>query len=456
MTIFDLAVIGGGIGGYSAAIRAAELGLKVALIEKNKIGGTCLNVGCIPSKILVKKASLLKKAQKMGLSGQLNLSEIVKDKCSTVQKLSTGLTMLLKSRQITLIHGEAAFLSKSELQIGDQTIEAKKILIATGSAPLDFKTIPADHKTIFNSNSILNLETQPKSLAIIGGGYIGCELAFFFNAIGTHVFLIEAEDHLLPFVDKEIAAAYQKSLQKQGIEVLTSAFVEKSEKDEKGVKLFLKDNNQPIEAEKALVAIGRKIETYQLQLDKIPLALNPNGSITVNAQMETATPNIYAVGDITDKVQLAHLALHQGIVAAHNIAGEKKEMLYNAVPSVIFTSPELSCVGYTLQEALDKGLKAQTAIFPLAALGIAIALKETEGMVKLVFEEKSQKILGAQILGDGSSNLISEITLAITAELSLDDLAKTIHPHPTLSEAIFETALIGKEMPLHMFKAKKL
>ncbi len=445
---FDVAVIGGGIGGYSAAVRASELNLKTVLIEENKLGGTCLNVGCIPTKILVKKAAFFKKAKKFGFQGHLDLSQIINDKNQKVQKMAQGLSFLLKSHKVNVIQGKAVFAGKNELEVNGQTIKAKNIIIATGSSPLDLEQIKTDQKTVFNSNSILNLTNQPKSLAIIGGGYIGCEFAFFFNAIGTKVFLIEACDRLLSFADENIVSSYQKILQKQGIEILLSSPVQKIQNSEGQALIELKDKT--IEAEKVLLAVGRKIETGNLNLAKIGLTASQHGCIEVNEYMQTKLAHIYAVGDVTGKIQLAHLALQQGITAAENIAGNKQKQSYSAVPAILFTSPELACCGMSLKEALAQNIKAKEATFPLTALGIAIALEETEGVVKIVFEETTKKILGAQLLGENVSYLISEMALAINSELTLDQLAKTIHPHPTLSEALFEAALMGRKTPLHI------
>lgn len=447
---YDLAIIGGGIGGYSAAVRACELNLKTVLIEKQKLGGTCLHAGCIPTKMLLKKAAFLSKAKKMSINASLELKELIEKKDQKVGQMAKGLEFLLKGRGLEIVKAKAVLKDRNTVQTDAKTIRAENIIIATGSSPAELKNIRPDHETVFNSDSILNLQKLPQSLAIIGGGYIGCEFAYFFNAMGCKVSLLEAKKSLLSLDDADINASYRKSLQKQGIEILTSCPIEKVTTDNNQAVLHTQEKN--LEAEKVLLAVGRKLETENLGLEKILPSAASKGCIEVNENMQTEVPNIYAVGDVTGQMQLAHAALHQGIAAAENITGNRKKFSCLASPSVIFTSPEIASVGLTLQQALQKNPQAQEAVFPLSALGIAIALEETDGMVKIVFAEKEKTVLGAHLLGENVSFLISEMAMAVQNKLTLDQIADTIHPHPTLSEALFEAALVGKNRPLHMPK----
>ncbi|MFA5249847.1 MAG: dihydrolipoyl dehydrogenase [Parachlamydiales bacterium] len=446
--VFDLAVIGGGIGGYFAAIRAAEEGLKVVLIEKEKkLGGTCLNRGCIPTKMLLKKALFFREAWDKGLTGELNLEQLIEEKDSALQKIAASLEKLVQSHRIEILFEKAEFASKNQLLCSGKTIEAKKILLATGSKPLPLETLPCDHENIFNSNSILNLKTKPKSLAIIGGGYIGAEFASFFNALGVEVFLIEAKASLLSAMDPDLALGLHKGLQSRGVKVFTSSALQKSEKTASGTRLFLPD--QTIEAEKVLVSVGRRLETEGLGLEKAGLTLEPNGSIKTDRHLKTAVDNIYAAGDITGKMLLAHLAARQGLVAAENIAGKNTLIDYRCVPSVVFSSPEIASVGLSLEEALTENPKAKSLKYPASALGLSIALKETEGFVKLVYDGENKTILGAHLLGKEAGSMISEMALAMSAGLKLDALEKTIHPHPTKSELFSEIAFLAAGFPWH-------
>ncbi|MCI0381661.1 MAG: dihydrolipoyl dehydrogenase [Chlamydiae bacterium] len=459
---FDIAVIGAGPGGYVAAIKAAQSGKAVCLIEKKDLGGTCLNVGCIPTKTLLANASIMHKmkmAEEFGISAKdisFDFAKMKVRKDSVVDKLRKSLGSLLQSNKIVIIQGIAEFISPKELKIKGKEnyfIDADYIIIATGSEPLDIGAFPCDHKKILNSTSILELTHLPKSLAIIGGGYIGCEFASLYAAFGVKVTILEALPMIIANMGKMISDSLTFSLKKKGVEIVTDAMVEGIDKRENGVTIRLK-NRDSLPSDLALVAIGRKIVSKDLGLEKAGVKVREKGEIPVDEKMQTNIPGIYAIGDVTGKFLLAHVASHQGIIAASHILGEESSMRYDAVPAVIFTDPEIATVGMSLEEAQKSGLELAVGKFPFQALGKAIAANETEGFVHIISDKKTGKILGAQAIGHEVSNLIAEIALAINNELTLECIADTIHAHPTLPEAWLEAALIANETPIH-FPPKK-
>lgn len=454
---YKIAIIGSGPGGYIAAIRASQLGGTVALIEKEAIGGTCLNVGCIPTKTLLANAAVLHKikhAAQFGIetgpvSFQYNKMKERKDQ--VIAKLSAGLEGLMRANQITVYRGSAEFESPTELKIKGKDnlyLKADKIIIATGSIPFDIKAFPCDHDRILNSTSILQLTKEPKSLAIIGGGYIGCEFASLFAELGTKVTILEALPTILAAQGPQISQFMTRSFTSKGIEIRSNVAVKAVVNQKSHVDITLADGAS-LQAELALVAVGRKCYTEGLSLDKAGLFTNEKGMIDVNDKMETAVPGIYAIGDVTGKSMLAHVASHQGVVAAMNASGQTAFMHYNAVPAVVFTSPEIATVGLTLEQAKEEGRDAIVGLFPYQALGKALAAIETEGFAQLVVDQKTGEIIGAQVIGAEASNLIAEVTLSIQNELTLDCIADTIHAHPTLAEAWHEAALIAKGTPLN-------
>ena len=454
---FDVAIIGAGPGGYVAAIKAAQEGAKVCIIEKNFLGGTCLNVGCIPTKTLLAGAQVLeniKHAADFGITTGSVSFDFVKMKMRkdvVIEKIRKSLEGLLTSNSITLLRGHAEFLSRSELKIrGEENavIYADKVIIATGSAPLDIPAFPCDHKRIFNSTSILELTQLPKTLAIIGGGYIGCEFATLYAELGVKVIILEALPTILATQGKVIADTLTRSFTKKGIEIQTSVFVEGIDQTAAGLSIRIKDK-PPLACDAALVAVGRKIISENLGLEKAGIPISDKGAIAVNDKMETAVPGIYAIGDVTGKFLLAHVASHQGLIAAANALGKDEKMHYNAVPAVIFTLPEVATVGMTLEQAGEAGYDAAIGKFPFLALGKSIAAADTEGFAQIVVERKTGQILGAQVIGHEASTLIAEMYLAIAGELTIDCITDTIHAHPTLAEAWFEAALLANDTPLH-------
>jgi len=454
---FDVVVIGSGPGGYVAAIKASQKGKKVALVEKGVLGGTCLNVGCIPTKTLLANAHVMRivrHAADFGIdvgSVSFDYRKMKLRKDEVVGKIRKSLEGLIQSNGISILRGAAEFLSPTELKVKGETnaqVTAGKVIIASGSEPLDIPAFPCDHERVFNSTSILNLEKLPKTLAIIGGGYIGCEFASLFAELGVKVVILEALPSIIALQGKDLAGALTQAFQKKGIEILTSVFVEGIDRSASGLQVRLKGRD-PLVCDMALVSVGRRVVSQGLGVEKAGLILGDKGVISVNERMETDVPGIYAIGDVTGKAMLAHTASHQGIVAAINAAGGNASMHYNAVPAVIFTSPEIATVGMTLDQALEAGYAGKIGKFPFQALGKAVAAMETEGFAQVVIDGKTGQILGAQVIGPEASSLIAEMALAVANELTIECLTETIHAHPTLPEAWLEAALIVGDTPIN-------
>ncbi|MDX8430803.1 MAG: dihydrolipoyl dehydrogenase [Candidatus Algichlamydia australiensis] len=450
---FDIAIIGAGPGGYVAAIKAAQTGKKVALVDKSHLGGTCLNVGCIPTKTLLSNATLyhkMKMAKEYGIhTGELSVDygQMKSRKDAVVQKLRGGIEGLLKANKVKFFSGHAKFVSLKEIKVGEETlIRFEKAIIATGSEPVDIPAFPCDHKQILNSTSILELTEIPKTLVVVGGGYIGCEFASLFAELGTKVTIVEALPKIVMAQGDQISKVLHDALEKRGIEILTDTMVESIDS---GLKINLK-GGKTLEAEKALISVGRRVVSENLGLDRAGVAVNKVGMIEVNEKMETNSPGIYAIGDVTGIAMLAHIASHQGIVAAVNATGGSAQMHYHAIPAVIFTTPEIAMVGMTLEEAKKEGYAAKTGQFPFQALGKSQASLDTEGFAQIVIDEKTGQILGAQVVGHEASALIGEMAIAIQNELTTDCVIDTIHPHPTITEGWLEAALLANNTPIHL------
>lgn len=457
-THFDIAVIGGGPGGYPAAIRAAQLGKSVALIEAKEMGGTCLNRGCIPSKTLIANAEVLSQIQNANTFGitvsdvTIDYPAMAKRKDQVVTDIRKGLEGLIKSNQITVFRGHGKFISSKEIKITGQDnliITADKTIIATGSEPRNIPAFPFDYERIHDSTSLLELKKLPKSIVIVGGGVIGCEFASLYATLGVKVTVLELLPRILPMEEKGVSEALSKAFQKKGIAVHTQTQVAGIDRTAKGVSVRLADG-QTFPADIALVSVGRSLNTGAIGLDKIGIAVKENGMIPVNEKMETVVHGIYAVGDIASKWWLAHVASHQGLVAANNACGYSAEMHYNAVPSVTFTHPEVGTVGMTLEDALKNGYQATVGAFPFQALGKSQAIHQTDGFAQIVLDKRTGQILGAQVVGYEASTLITQMALAIANELTVECITETIHPHPTLAEAWLEAAFVGIGMPLHL------
>lgn len=460
---FDIAIIGAGPGGYVAAICAAQSGKSVCLIEKNALGGTCLNVGCIPTKTLLAGAQVyhtVKEAEAFGINTgtvSFDFQKMKMRKDNVVDQIRKSLTGLLQSNKITIVQGQASFLSPQEIKVrGEQNIliRAEKVIIATGSAPLDIPTLPCDHKKVFDSTSILEQTTLPKTLCVVGGGYIGCEFASLYAELGVKVILLEALPSILQAQGKAVSETLTRAFTKKGIEIQTGVFVEGIDQEGEGLRVRLKEK-PPVTCDAALIAIGRKIVSDQLDLAKAGILTDAKGAVLVNDKMETNVPGIYAIGDVTGKFLLAHVASHQGIVAAHNALGKEAKMNYRSVPAVIFTFPEVATVGLTLEQAQAAGLPATVGKFPFQALGKAVATRETDGFAQVIVNRSTGELLGAQVIGQDASNLIAEMALAMNNELTLECVADTIHAHPTMAEAWLEASLIANDTPIHFPKMKR-
>ena len=454
---YDVIVIGAGPGGYVAAIKASQTGKKVALIEKGDLGGTCLNVGCIPTKTLISNAQALHTIQHAADFGihvgnvTIDFAKMKERKDSVISKIRKSLEGLIQSNSIEIIRGHASFIAPFELKVkgtDNVIIHGEKIIIASGSEPIDVAAFPCDHEKVFNSTSILGLTTLPKTLAVIGGGYIGCEFASLYAELGVKVIVLEALPALVATQGKGISDALTAAFKKKGIDVQTGVMVEGIDRHGNGVSIRLKDK-PAIAADAVLVAIGRKVVSKDLGLEMAGVMTSDRGAIIVNEKMETNVPGIYAIGDVTGLVMLAHVASHQGIIAAANATGGSATMHYEAVPAVIFTLPEIATVGLTLEQATEKGYATSVGKFPFMALGKAAASMETDGFAQVIIDQKTGQILGAQVVGHDAASLIAEMALAIANELTVDCLTETIHAHPTLPEAWLEAGLLAENTPIH-------
>lgn len=445
MKSYDIIIIGSGPGGYVAAIRAAQLGAKVAVIEKDQIGGTCLNWGCIPTKSLINSLETA--------CGQPDYAEINRCKNNLVNKLRLGIEGLFKARRIELLRGVGQLKNKNIVEVCDingkniEQIEGKNIIIATGSRPYELPNLKFNRTNIISSNEIINLETVPKDLIIVGGGVIGCEFANIFSHLKTKVTIIEMMDSILPGVDKEISRKLELIMKKKGINILTKTKVERSALNQELVTVEL-SNNSNLSAEKLLVCVGRSINSENIGLENLGVKTERN-KILVNKYLETSIDNIYAIGDVTGGIFLAHLASYQGVMVVENILGEKKEINYNLVPGCIFTQPEIGCVGLSEEAAKQMGFEIKIGRFPFTALGKAQVINKTDGLVKIIVEAKTDKILGAAILGPGATELIAIITTAMYFNSTAAQLEKIIFAHPTLSEAIGEAAASVQKKAIH-------
>lgn len=445
MKNFDIVIIGAGPGGYVAAIRAAQLGAKVAVIEKDEVGGTCLNWGCIPTKYLINSVE--------NICGQPNHLKINQGKNETVKKLRLGIEGLFKARKIELIKGIGQLKQGDTVEIFDlqgksiEHLEGKNIIMATGSRPLELPNLKFNSRNIVSSNEIINLEEKPKDLIIVGGGVIGCEFANIFSHLGTKVTIIEMMDMILPGIDKEISRKLEIIMKKKGVNILTKTKVEKCTAPQDLLRLEL-SSGLSLSAEKILVCVGRSLNSQNIGLEKAGIKTERN-RILVNSYLQTNVDNIYAIGDVIGGLLLAHVASYEGITAVENILVEKKETDYRVVPNCIFTQPEIGCVGLSEETAKESGLEIKIGRFPFTALGKAQVLGETEGLVKIIAQANTDKILGASILGRGATELIAIIAVAMQLEATVTQLENVIFAHPTLSEAIKEAAESVHKKAIH-------
>ena len=444
---FDLIVIGAGPGGYVCAIRAAQLGLKVACIDSRAaLGGTCLNVGCIPSKALLESSHLYHAAQHdfaaHGIACpdiELDLARMLQRKDKVVKKLTKGIAYLMQKNNITVVPGQAEFTAPQTVSVGKQALHAQHIVIATGSAPIAIPSAPFDGKHIVSSTEALEFKQVPARLAVIGGGVIGLEMASVWSRLGSDVTIIEAQPRLLSDMDKDCAATIQKIMHKQGVKFYLNTMLDSAKiQDEQVVLTF---GEQQENFDKVLVAVGRKAYTEGLGLDKIGVAGNERGEIAVDQQWRTAATGVYAIGDVIGGAMLAHKAEEEGVAVAENIAGHAGHVNYDAVPAVVYTFPEVAGLGLTEEQAQARGIEVKASKFPFSANGRALAAGNSEGFVKIIADANSDEMLGAHIVGAQASELIAELALAREYRASAEDVARTVHAHPTLAEVTKEAAL---------------
>ena len=463
---FDVIVIGSGPGGYVCAIRAAQLGLKTACIEtRNTLGGTCLNVGCIPSKSLLNSSEMFHKAQKqfnnIGVEAsniKLNLSKMMSNKNQSVLTLTKGIEFLFKKNKIIHLKGKGSILNKNTVTVIDNlgkktNYKSKNIVIGTGSIPASLPNIQIDEKNIVSSTGALSFKKVPKELIVIGGGYIGLELSSVWKRLGSNVTVIEFLDHIIPGMDKDISIEFLKILNKQGIIFkLNSKVTDVKVLRNKTIVDFTNnksDKRERIECDKVLVAVGRKSNVGE-DISKLGIKLDNNKRIQVNEKFETTIKNIFAIGDVINKgPMLAHKAEDEGIAVAEIIAGQAGHVNYEAIPSVVYTSPEVAMVGKTEEQLKKENIKYKIGKFPFLANSRAKVNSETEGFVKIIADEKTDKVLGVSMISAVAGTMIAELALAMEFGASAEDIARTCHAHPTHSEAVKEAAMAVDKRPIH-------
>tara|TARA_B100000767_G_scaffold78992_1_gene75662 strand:- start:580 stop:1983 length:1404 start_codon:yes stop_codon:yes gene_type:complete len=462
---FDVIIIGGGPGGYVCAIRAAQLGLKTACVEsRGALGGTCLNVGCIPSKSLLNLSENYYKAKKdfnnqgIEISDiKLNIEKMMSNKNKSVQVLTKGVEFLFKKNKVTYLKGKGVIFSKNDVVVysddSKQSYKAKNIVIATGSSPTSLPGIEIDEKNIVSSTGALSLPSVPKKLTVIGGGYIGLEMGSVWSRLGSEVTVIEYLDHITPGMDREISKEFQKILTKQGITFKLNSKVTSVKNVKNKVLVEYTDNTTAArerqECDKVLVSVGRRPYTEGLNLSKVGIKKNDKGRIEVNKKLQTSISNIYAIGDVIEGPMLAHKAEEEGIAVAETLAGQVGHVNYDVIPGVVYTSPEVATVGKTEEQLKENNIGYKVGKFPFLANSRAKVNNETEGFVKILADSNSDRVLGVHIIGPHSGDMIAEMALAMEFGASAEDIARTCHAHPTHTEAIKEAALAVDKRPIH-------
>lgn len=462
MQNFDVVVIGSGPGGYVAAIKSAQLGLKTAIVEREFLGGVCLNVGCIPSKAMITAAHWLHKTQhdfkNMGFNlkspVEVDFPKLLSWKNSVSDKMSSGVNQLLKGNQVTILKGEAQFKNANEITVSPtsisgsvaaaESIQAKYFVIATGSRPIEIPGFKFDEKDILSSTGALALNEAPKKVVVIGGGYIGLEISSYLRKFGSEVTVVEAQAQLLVgVVDPECAQVVTRKLEKSGVKIMynTKAKAQKKTKEGYEVTVEINGQEQTLKADKILVTVGRRPNGDQTNLKAAGVTIDERGFVKVDAQRRTQVKNIFAIGDVCGQPMLAHKASHEGVLVAEVIKGHNRVFDAKTIPAVVFTDPEIASAGMMESEARAKGFNdLKIAKFPFAANGRAVSMQETEGFVKMIADAKTNVLLGVHIVGPEASNLISEAVVAIEMGARLEDLALSIHPHPSLGETMMEAA----------------
>lgn len=483
MPDFDLLVVGGGPGGYVAAIRAAQRGLRVGLVEKERPGGVCLNWGCIPTKAMLRSAEIFRTitaAADFGVYAdnvRYDFAAVRQRKDGIVEQLTDGVASLLAANGVTVIEGHARFTGPTSVEVFEagqspifpggpryaaaptatatRTISASDVIIATGSVPARLPIPGADLPGVITSDGAFGLTEVPERLVVIGGSAVGAEWASLFASFGSRVTIVELQDTLVPLEDADVGAALGRSFTKRGITVLTGSTVEAIARTDALRVTVAGEHAGELDADVVLVGVGRRPNTADLDLDRAGIDTDPRGFIPVDERLSTGVEHVYAIGDVTGRALLAHVASHQGLTAADVIAGHPAHIDYTAIPAATFTHPEIASVGLTEAKARAAGHEVVTARFPFAALGRAKTFGETEGFVKIVAGQRHREVLGVHIIGPSASDLIAEGALAIALEATLDELADTIHAHPTLGEIGMEAAMAGLGLPVHIPPRKR-
>ena len=461
---FQAVVIGGGPGGYVCAIRLSQLGVKTACIEsRGSLGGTCLNVGCIPSKSLLNLSEEFHKIKDLSGKGievsdvKLNLPKMMKNKDKAVTILTKGVEFLLKKNKVTYFKGKGSFKTSNQILIRDDKgsetlIETEKTIIATGSVPVSLPGIDFDEKTIISSTEALKLDKVPKKMVVVGGGYIGLEMGSVWSRLGSEVHVIEFLDHITPGMDKEISNEFMKILKKQGINFHMNHKVELIKKNQSGATVYTIDkegNKKNFDCNVVLISVGRKPNTKGLNLKKIGINLDEKNRVKTDKNFKTNIDNVYAIGDVIAGPMLAHKAEDEGIAVAENIAGQSGHVNYDTIPGVIYTTPEVASIGKTEEQLKKLNIKYKIGKFSFMANSRAKAIDDTEGFVKILADEKTDKVLGAHLIGPHAGELIAEIGVAMEFGASSEDIARTCHAHPTFSEAVKEAALSVDKRAIH-------
>ena len=461
---FQAVVIGGGPGGYVCAIRLSQLGIKTACVEsKDALGGTCLNIGCIPSKNLLNFSEKFYSAKNFSNLGievgkiKLNLDKVMKNKDKAVDALTKGIEFLFKKNKVTYYKGIASLKSSNQISVATSKnkeiiIETENVIISTGSEPVSLPGIKFDEKVIVSSTGALSLNTVPKKMVVIGGGYIGLEMGSVWSRLGSEVHVIEFLDHITPGMDKEISKEFMKILQKQGINFHLETKVESIKKNNKGVIILASDKNKKkinFNCDVALISVGRKPNTKNLNLSSVGVVLDEKNRIKTDKNFKTNIKNIYAIGDVIEGPMLAHKAEEEGIAVAELLAGQSGHVNYDVIPGVIYTSPEVASVGKTEEQLKELKVKYKVGKFPFLANSRAKAINEPEGFVKILADEKTDKVIGVHIIGPHAGEIIAETAIAMEFGASSEDIARTCHAHPTFSEAVKEAALSVDKRAIH-------
>jgi len=461
---FQAVVIGGGPGGYVCAIRLSQLGIKTACVEsKDTLGGTCLNIGCIPSKNLLNFSEKFYSAKNFSNLGievgkiKLNLDKVMKNKDKAVDALTKGIEFLFKKNKVTYYKGIASLKSSNQISVASSKnkeiiIETENVIISTGSEPASLPGIKFDEKVIVSSTGALSLNTVPKKMVVIGGGYIGLEMGSVWSRLGSEVHVIEFLDHITPGMDKEISKEFMKILQKQGINFHLETKVESIKKNNKGVIILTSDKNKKkinFNCDVVLISVGRKPNTKNLNLSSVGVVLDEKKRIKTDKNFKTNIKNIYAIGDVIEGPMLAHKAEEEGIAVAELLAGQSGHVNYDVIPGVIYTSPEVASVGKTEEQLKELKTKYKVGKFPFLANSRAKAINEPEGFVKILADEKTDKVIGVHIIGPHAGEIIAEMAIAMEFGASSEDIARTCHAHPTFSEAVKEAALSVDKRAIH-------